>query len=351
MEITKEKLTELYIDKKMTYKEISKETSYSQSYICNLMKKYNIKTRYKDFKTLGVTKEKLYNMYSKENMTSDEIGDSFGVSGTSVLRWLKRHNIKTRSNPLKKDNKQFLKEVKDLVGKEYTFLEEYINAITEIKIRHNRCGHIYKIQPAIFLYGIRCPRCYGKKIGDALRKTTDQFKREVENLVGKEYKVLEEYKRADIKIAMKHNICGKIYTVKPSNFLSGCRCSWCSSSSPEQIIMNYLERNKCQYRKEHKFEDCKYKNKLRFDFAIFKDKELKALVEYDSKIHYESIDHYGGDKAFNLRLKLDKIKNKYCHENNIPLIRIPYWEKNNIEVILENGLKDVNRYSIYNIHK
>ena len=36
---------------------------------------------------------------------------------------------------------------------------------------------------------------------------------------------------------------------------------------------------------------------------------------------------------------LDNIKTKYCEDNNIKLIRIPYWNYNNIEQILELELK------------
>lgn len=34
----------------------------------------------------------------------------------------------------------------------------------------------------------------------------------------------------------------------------------------------------------------------------------------------------------------DKIKTDYCNNNNIPLIRIPYWERPNIERYLKNKL-------------
>ena len=34
----------------------------------------------------------------------------------------------------------------------------------------------------------------------------------------------------------------------------------------------------------------------------------------------------------------DNIKNKYCHDNNIKLIRIPYWKMKEIEKILGNEL-------------
>jgi hypothetical protein len=35
----------------------------------------------------------------------------------------------------------------------------------------------------------------------------------------------------------------------------------------------------------------------------------------------------------------DKIKNRYCEENNINLLRIPYWETKNIETIINNCLQ------------
>lgn len=34
----------------------------------------------------------------------------------------------------------------------------------------------------------------------------------------------------------------------------------------------------------------------------------------------------------------DKIKDEYCKNNNIKLIRIPYWEFNNIESILQQQI-------------
>lgn len=37
----------------------------------------------------------------------------------------------------------------------------------------------------------------------------------------------------------------------------------------------------------------------------------------------------------------DMIKNTYCEINNIPLLRIPYWESNNIEQIILDYIKCV----------
>ena len=47
---------------------------------------------------------------------------------------------------------------------------------------------------------------------------------------------------------------------------------------------------------------------------------------------------FGGKEQFDLTKRRDEIKNKYCQENNIKLLRIPYWEFDNIENILEREL-------------
>lgn len=90
-----------------------------------------------------------------------------------------------------------------------------------------------------------------------------------------------------------------------------------------------------------------------FDIYV---KELNLIIEYDGEQHYKPIPRKGMSKEqakeqLIIIQKHDKIKTEYCKNNNIPLIRIPYWEKNNIESFLyqklfENGSLNVaNKYS------
>jgi len=44
--------------------------------------------------------------------------------------------------------------------------------------------------------------------------------------------------------------------------------------------------------------------------------------------------------------KHDNIKNNYCISNNIPLLRIPYWEKDNIKDILDNYLLELRKIKL-----
>ncbi|QYC52027.1 hypothetical protein RP15_gp189 [Staphylococcus phage vB_Sau-RP15] len=59
-----------------------------------------------------------------------------------------------------KTTTQYKKEDFDLVGDEYTVLEDYINRATPILMRHNKCGREYKVSPGNFLYHSRCIACY-----------------------------------------------------------------------------------------------------------------------------------------------------------------------------------------------
>ena len=77
-----------------------------------------------------------------------------------------------------------------------------------------------------------------------------------------------------------------------------------------------------------------------FDFAIFeKNLDLKCLIEHDGEQHYKICKNFKmSSKDLSEIQRRDKIKTDYCLKNNIKLIRIPYWEKNNIEKILSKEL-------------
>ena len=126
----------------------------------------------------------------------------------------------------RKTHEQFLQEVYNLVGGEYTVLEEYKGVNEKIKFKHNLCKTEFTISPNKFLSGQRCPFCSKKNLTHN-KKNTETFKKEVEDLVGDEYSVLEEYRCSKTKILLKHNKCHKEFMMTPSNFLNGQRCPHC----------------------------------------------------------------------------------------------------------------------------
>ena len=72
-----------------------------------------------------------------------------------------------------------------------------------------------------------------------------------------------------------------------------------------------------------------------FDFYL---PAYNLCIEFDGEQHFKSIKHFGGEKRLSIQKIKDNIKTEYCKNNNIKLLRIPYYDFNNIEKILEKIL-------------
>ena len=123
----------------------------------------------------------------------------------------------------RKTNEEFKQEIYSLVGDEYTFLDKYVNARTKIRVKHNKCNFIYSVSPHNFLIGKRCPNCFSTP-----KKSDEDFKHEVNILVGDEYTFLDSYVNNKTKLRVKHNVCGNVYKVRVLSFLEGSRCPYCA---------------------------------------------------------------------------------------------------------------------------
>jgi len=241
----------------------------------------------------------------------------------------------------------FKEEVFNLVGNEYEVLGEYITSETLILMKHSLCGSEYPVVPASFLSGRRCPKCFGTP-----KKTTEQFKKEVYTLVGNEYEILTEYITSNDHITIKHNKCGHDWECTPSGFINtNTRCPVCNESKGEQKVRHYCEKNNINFISQFIYKDLlsDYGNPLKFDFAIFNDigkTDINFLVEYDGEFHYKAIPKYKGEPIKYAEERLvkqqyhDRLKDEYCENNNIKLIRIPYWEFEKVEQILINSIYD-----------
>ena len=139
-------------------------------------------------------------------------------------------------------------------------------------------------------------------------------------------------KKVDI-ICKEHGI----FSQNIHKHLSGQGCPKCKQNSKgEEYIKNYLERNGIKYIRQKSFEDCKYINRLNFDFYL---PDINTCLEFDGLQHFEPVKEFGGEKEFYLILKRDECKNKWCTENKVNLIRIRYDEFDKISEILDEKLQ------------
>ena len=85
-------------------------------------------------------------------------------------------------------------------------------------------------------------------------------------------------------------------------------------------------KNNISFQREYSFDSCRDKNPLPFDFYI----DNKYIIEYDGIGHYEATDGWNTKERVEKTQEHDIIKNQWCFNNNIPIIRIPYTQYNNL---------------------
>lgn len=242
---------------------------------------------------------------------------------------------KENPTPTEEELRQMIKESKD--GEDYLLVSDYTKMSKKAKFLHTKCEKTFYMRPTDFIYkNQRCPNCSGVK-----KYTTETFKDKVLEITEGEYLPLGEYINNKIKVRMKHLECGHEWDVRPDQFLSGSRCRLCSKSKGNKRIVNYLTKKDINFIAEFRIDKCRNKRTLPFDCAVFdKDKHLKFLVEFQGRQHYEVVEIFGGKKELNERNKNDKIKVKYCKDNNIDLLIISYKQLKDIENILDKKIKE-----------
>ena len=105
-----------------------------------------------------------------------------------------------------------------------------------------------------------------------------------------------------------------------------CGCS--KLSHGEMKIKSLLEEYNIPFEQEKSFPDCvnpSTNRLLRFDFFV----NNQYLIEFDGKQHYEQSPNW--EPLENIQRR-DRIKDAWCKEHNITLIRIPYTRLNTLTI-------------------
>lgn len=225
-----------------------------------------------------------------------------------------------------KSHEQYVQELKS-INPNIIVLDDYIDAITPVLHQCLIDGYEWYARPGNILFGRGCPKCAGN-----MKKQHDEYVKEL-SIVNPNIEVIETYIAARIPILHRCKIDGHIWSTSPTSTLHGYGCPRCSESKGEKAICKWLNRHNIAYLQQKRFKECKDKRELPFDFYL---PDYNAAIEYNGQQHYKAVEHFGGEEAFKLRIKHDKIKEKYCKDMNINFLCIPYYK--NIEKELNNFL-------------
>lgn len=262
----------------------------------------------------------------------------------------------------KRTHEQFVSEVRALVGDEYTVLGQYVNTDTKIRMRHNspKCDHHeYEVRPFKFLaHGQRCghPQCRGERTKTAWlasgalakfltpSKTDEEFRQEVQRLVGTEYVFLQPYATGKDRMRVRHDVagCGHEYMVRADSFLlDGRRCPrcarlslWHGGSRAVKRIRAWLESRAYRYEQEVPYAGLvsQFDRPLYFDFRVAVG-ETELLIEFDGVQHEKG--WMGNPATIPAAIDNDRRKNDFCQARGLPLVRISHRGERQIEAILE----------------
>jgi hypothetical protein len=246
--------------------------------------------------------------------------------------------IKKQKLKKRKPYEKVKEEIESNGCKLLTPQNEYKGTQYKVKVKC-KCGDIFECSPnTMKMYNkYQCNKCSGKQ-----KLTLKEVKEWIKhNAPGYEF-LSKKYKGVDYKYEMK---CpkGHIFSKRFGHFYhGGDRCPVCISSSGENAIVEYLTKHNIEFKRQYSFPNCKRVQVLHFDFAVFNQGELYCLIEFDGQQHFEPCGFGSSEEEalekFRIQKECDEIKNKYCKDNNILLIRIPYWELQNIEMILNKHL-------------
>ena len=109
-------------------------------------------------------------------------------------------------------------------------------------------------------------------------------------------------------------------------YYSRAKCACHPISSFQWRTIKILIDNGIEYKAEISFDDllgAGGKYHLRYDFAIYENGEMRALIECQGKQHYVPFDEFGADQ-FLWQKKNDDLKRQYALNHGIELIEIPY---------------------------
>ncbi len=231
------------------------------------------------------------------------------------------------------NTEEFIKKSSYVHNNKYDYsLVEYSGSKKKVKIICPEHGEFEQIAN-YHLTGCGCITCGGKN-----EKTNKEFIELSKSIHSDLYDYsLIEYKnnRTRVKIICKKH--GEFKQI-PYSHTGGSGCPTCNMSKGEKEIKNYLDNNNIKHKREKKFNDCLSINNvnLKFDFYL---PNHNICIEFDGEQHFNINEYFGGLEYYKRIKENDNIKNKYCKNKKIKLIRIPYYDFNKIQEILNKEIK------------
>lgn len=252
----------------------------------------------------------------------------------------KKTNCSKCANKVPLTNEEFISRANIIHNNKYDYsLSDYITSIKKIKIICPIHG-LFRQSPTSHTKS-GCPYCTNHAVHflNCLATTHPELAKQWHPTSNNNLTPFDLTYGSGVKV---YWICSKNHTWNATlsdRTVKNAGCPTCSESKGEQAISVVLDGFKILYRRQFKFDTCKYKRHLPFDFMI-KVGDKPKLIECHGEQHYRPVG-FGSSKSkalsqFELITIRDDIKRNWCLKNSVRLLEIPYWEFANIKEIVKN---------------
>lgn len=340
-EITKDVMIHHYVERKKSTKEIAQLLGCSISTVKNYLNKHEIPRRKK--LTFDIVEETIqtYNPEAKllsfeTNVKPLKIKCSCGNEFERLLGVIKQgksclcFDCSGYRGPA---NKYTLEEVNDFFAQtECKLLSSYVDSKEDISILCS-CGDVFVTTFTLYKSGKNrmCCKCLIKKRAKSQTSSIAEVTKRIED-TGCHW-ISGEYENQRSKLIISCLQCNEPYKVIFEKFIfdNQVRCRSCSKSKSgyELYMEGILTKHNINYLNDKNLEGAVgvKGGQLRFDFIIELNNAHQVVVEVDGMQHFKD----GGNKAFfnnkqsfELRKENDRLKEQYCLQHKIPLLRISY---------------------------
>ena len=213
----------------------------------------------------------------------------------------------------------------------YEEIKGFYSIGKKVTLKCKKCGAEQNRNPKFLLEKDDLCLCCEKRMG--IRKTQLQFEKDLENVYGGEYTLVNEYKTCYDPVLLRHNECGKIFSVKPRDFLYRKRtCPICTKSRGEKKISDFLIKNNVSFETQFRLDEFR---RAPFDFKL---NDYNILIEFQGRQHYEPVAKFGGEEQFEHQLEIDNRKKELAEKHGYNLIYFSYLELPHLEDYLVQRL-------------
>jgi predicted nucleic acid-binding Zn-ribbon protein len=227
---------------------------------------------------------------------------------------------------------KFIKRAQKVHNNKYDYSNtKYTSIESKVNINCIEHGEFFQFPNDHIYHKHGCPKCANKLSSLRISHTIEQFIQKAKNIHNNQYDYsksiyIGSHSKIEV-VCIKH---GSFWPTPTNHIDKQSGCPKCKSSKGEKFIAEYLTENHIIFETQKRFDNCRNKIALPFDFYL---PEYNLLIEFHGIQHFKDISHFWKYCDLKERQRLDLIKKNYALNNGFDFLEITYKDNINNKLI------------------